>query len=907
MIVNKLKIATIIAVALLLASFALIAESVQLAQAQTTIDVTQLPHGGSPEGTSGLPDLGPLPPGVTPDYTIEQTAYMGLSPNPIGVGQQLLVNLWTSPGMYHAFYGAGYIVDIIKPDGSTEQVGPLKSYLGDDTAWFQYVPTMPGTYQFKFTTEGTYLPAGNYTDRPGTTGGGGLFGMPGNIYPLYTSVWYKPCETDWQNVTVQADLVASWPPSPLPSGYWTRPISPENREWYPISGVYPFTTAVYYPGGRVLYASNYKYTAYVQAPNTAHVLWRRQGANAGLIGGYEYQYSTYTGGGNPSIVYNGRAYQSLTLMKDGVQTTVLECYNLRTGQVYWDLPVPTAYTSFFGMLFPSSVTPTCVSFEQSAAEVPGEEAALTEGAYLVAVTSSSLLKWDPYSGNLVANVTLPTGLSAQSAGAGFFGAGGTPIYANPYVLSIQTIGSGASTTYRLINWTVAGTDSNFTNRIQPKAGTPDGLWNISWPRSSMGTVDFDAGLAVTASWANPPGPQWCIGYDIQSVDLQTGQELFHITSNDTLTYNNQGTSLVVDRGKIALDAQNRHWMCFNGRTGKVEWISDLTAYPWGNWWAYSTSSYDFNESKGAIIACSYAGLYAFDWDNGHILWHYESPMAPFESPYGDEPFFTGVSMADGKVYVYGGEHTTSEPITRGWHLHCVNATTGEGIWKITGPMTPGAIADGYLTASNPYDGYMYVFGKGPSATTVTAPDVAVPLGTAFTIKGTVLDKSPGDQGSFQNPVAPLDSPTAPGTVPCVSATSMQTQMEYLYMQHPIDGIWHNESITGVPVTLTAIDSDYNAIDIGTTTTNGYGGNFGVAWTPTKEGTYTIYASFAGDDSYGSSDAYTTVTVGPAPVPIEIPPTTQPVDNTMLLYGILAAVIIAVIASLAALAIVLRKR
>ena len=31
---------------------------------------------------------------------------------------------------------------------------------------------------------------------------------------------------------------------------------------------------------------------------------------------------------------------------------------------------------------------------------------------------------------------------------------------------------------------------------------------------------------------------------------------------------------------------------------------------------------------------------------------------------------------------------------------------------------PGAVADGYLTGSDMYDGYMYVFGKGKSDTTV---------------------------------------------------------------------------------------------------------------------------------------------------------------------------------------------
>ena len=862
---NK-KILTTIAIALLIASVTLMTipnPSIKIVQAQEGA------HGGSPSGVPGMPNLGPLPAGTTPQYTIETTAYMSITPNPIGVGQQVLVNLWTSPGMYHAFYMCDYKVTIQKPDGKQVVVGPMDSYLGDATAWFQYTVDQPGTWKFKFEQPGTYLPAQNYTDRPGTTGGSGMFGTPGNVYTLATSVLYTASSTDWQEITVQNDMVSSWPASPLPTDYWKRPISLENREWWSIAGCYPFTGAIYYPNGRVLYASNYKYTAYVQAPNTGHIVWRRQGALAGLIGGLAYQYATYSGGGNPNVVYAGRAYQSVTKMINGQQTTVYECYDLRTGQVYWDLPVPTTYISFFGFSFPSSVNPTCVSFEQGVAYVPGESADLTYSAYLLTVTSTSLLKWDPFSGALSANITLPSGLSAQqSGGGGFFGGGGPVIYNNPWVYSVQTIGGGPTAQYRLINWSVAGTSTNFTTRIGS---------NITWPTSSLGTVDFDAGIAVSAMWNTPPGPQWCIGYDITSVDLHTGALLFHITSNDTLTYNMQGQSLVVDRGKIALDCQNRHWACWDGHTGKVLWTSELTGYPWGNWWAYSTSSYDFNESKGAIIACAYDGVYAIDWDDGKILWTYASPMVPFESPYGVEPFFTGVSIADGKVYVYGGEHTTSEPITRGWHLHCINATSGQGIWKMTGAMTPGGIGDGYLTASNPYDGYMYVFGKGKSQTTVTAPQIAVEKGTDVLIQGTVMDGSPGDQGSIANPTEPLDSPTKPGTVPCVSAASIETQMEYLYMQHPIDGIWHNETINGVPVILTAIGSDGTVIDLGAVTTNGYYGTFSYAWTPPNEGTYTIMASFAGDDSYGSSTSATAVLVGPAP---SIAPTATPTQITM---------------------------
>ena len=58
-------------------------------------------------------------------------------------------------------------------------------------------------------------------------------------------------------------------------------------------------------------------------------------------------------------------------------------------------------------------------------------------------------------------------------------------------------------------------------------------------------------------------------------------------------------------------------------------------------------------------------------------------------------------------------------------------------------MSPGAIADGYLAASNGYDGYMYVFGREKSKTTVSAPQTAIAQGQSVIITGTVLDQSPG--------------------------------------------------------------------------------------------------------------------------------------------------------------------
>jgi hypothetical protein len=111
------------------------------------------------------------------------------------------------------------------------------------------------------------------------------------------------------------------------------------------------------------------------------------------------------------------------------------------------------------------------------------------------------------------------------------------------------------------------------------------------------------------------------------------------------------------------------------------------------------------------------------------------------------------------------------------------------------------------------------------------------------------------------------------------------------------------------VSLTAIASDGTVTDLGSVTTNGYYGTFSMSWTPPAEGKYEIIASFAADDSYGSSAAATAVTVGPAAaVPSNGGSGTEAApDNTMLLYGILVAVIIAIVLAVVAIVAIFGKR
>ena len=114
------------------------------------------------------------------------------------------------------------------------------------------------------------------------------------------------------------------------------------------------------------------------------------------------------------------------------------------------------------------------------------------------------------------------------------------------------------------------------------------------------------------------------------------------------------------------------------------------------------------------------------------------------------------------------------------------------------------------------------------------------------------------------------------------------------------------NLTGVPVVLTAIDSNGNVVDIGATTTNGYYGTFAKEWTPPNAGTYQIVANSEGDESYGSSAASTALTIGAAP---EISPTpTQSAAPTNLPYEwYTIGTGIAIIIAMAVAVLLLRKR
>jgi hypothetical protein len=112
---------------------------------------------------------------------------------------------------------------------------------------------------------------------------------------------------------------------------------------------------------------------------------------------------------------------------------------------------------------------------------------------------------------------------------------------------------------------------------------------------------------------------------------------------------------------------------------------------------------------------------------------------------------------------------------------------------------------------------------------------------------------------------------------------------------------------GVPVILSVRDSNNNTYVIGTATTD-TSGMFTLTYTPTIPGNFTVYANFAGTNSYYPSSAETSFTVESAAptAPPTAPPITGLASTGTVELGITAVIIVIVIIGAVLAVLTLRK-
>ncbi|HTY73959.1 MAG TPA: PQQ-binding-like beta-propeller repeat protein, partial [Candidatus Nanoarchaeia archaeon] len=422
-----------------------------------------------------------------------------------------------------------------------------------------------------------------------------------------------------------------------------------------------------------------------------------------------------------------------------------------------------------------------------------------------------------------------------------------------------------------------------------------------------------------------PGNLWCLS-------LKAGQQgtlLWNITFTPPSQVGNKTismTSVDPEDGVIIFSCtQTMQYWGYSLATGNLIWGPTAPAEQF-DYYGMSTNIY-----QGMLLACGYGGvLRAYNITTGKLLWTYAATAVGFESFYGGYYPLGIVFIADGKIYTTSSEHSPTQPLWRGSDLRCINASNGAELWKCLfwgmgmASGSGAAIADGYIVGLNAYDNQIYCFGKGPSGTTVEAPMTAITVGTTAVIRGTVTDQSVGA-------IALAQKEGMMNGVAAVNDNSMEAWMEYLY-----EGQVKPTNATGVPVSIDSIDPNGNTVHLGDAVSDS-NGLYSLAWTPPDvPGKYTVVATFAGSNSFYSSQAETalyvgqappaaasaaikptapptptttitpttapTITVAPTPSPVIIPPTNAAPTATYIAIGLAIVIIIA-----AAAAFALRRR
>jgi len=427
----------------------------------------------------------------------------------------------------------------------------------------------------------------------------------------------------------------------------------------------------------------------------------------------------------------------------------------------------------------------------------------------------------------------------------------------------------------------------------------DGVqWNVTvqtYPGEAIASVNSGIILASTLtsvmSYFGTQSSTVEIGYS-----STTGQQLW--IQNRTLP-SGPTTGYLYSLGPMvngiytAYDALGEQWYAFDVNTGNKIWgPTTADPDPWGSEGSASSSQIAY----GILYGLSSDGVHAFNLTTGQKLWDFKGINSGADFPgFSYYPFEgTTMTVADGKIYLQTGD-THGDPLFRGAQLYCVNATSGTELWSINSfyeGVTP--VSDGILMALNGYDNQIYAYGMGPSKTTVNAPNVGVTTSTPITISGTVTDISAGSQ---QQAVAA----NFPNGLPCVSDASMTQWMEYVYQQQSCP-----TNATGVPVTLSVLDSNHNYRQIGSTTSDA-SGFFSFQWTPDIPGNYTVIANFAGSQSYyGSSAEAAFYASAPSATPA---PTATPAASVVDTYFVpsVIAIIVAIVIVGALIILMQRKR
>jgi hypothetical protein len=846
---------------------------------------------------------------------------IGATPNPVGVGQETLILIGITDATSSALYGwTGLTVTVKKPDGTTETLnngGP--GYTTDSTGLtgVVYTPSMVGNYTLQL----------HFPEQVTAIGSGGFFGV--TIPPNTTML---ASDSIVITLVVQEERAPTQPGYPLPTEYWTRPVDDQLREWSSIDGNWLQT-----PPNFLAFGND-------QAPDSAHILWTTPLTSGGQVGGtldpsqeiltqtsqsgqsgqvgydtgdaYEGKWGSSFGGGAP-IIMGGKLYYQKYAGADPYKETV--CVDLHTGKQLWSRVLGANASLTRGQLFYWQTYDFYGVYDYLWVA--------TGGFFFGPPQPGTWTAYDPYTGDYVYNLTGVPG------GTTIYGPHGELLILTldmtrgfmtmwnssniPALYASKQVGSMGFGQWEPMGKTVnatgpAGTTIDYNDGKGPipynSPLTPLGLngysWNVTIPKGLLGSVRMAVaqdkiigGLANTTDVIN-----WAI-------DLRLGREgqlLYNVdwkAPSDWLAGNqtiSTGAISFIDKVMTVNAKESRYRYGFSTETGQYLWtisepiamLGHLTGGPSGEG-GYIAYGLLFCGTMSGVIQ-------AYNVTNGQLVWTYDVRDPYMQALWSNNWPVGHLIAADGKIYFANLEHSGNQPLPRGGPFVCLNATTGEVIFRANGLFRQtvwggrAIIGDSIIATMDTYDQRVYAIGRGPSAVTVEAPMAAITLGSSIVIRGSVTDVSPGTTS---------DALTLrfPNGVPAVSDASMSDWMLYVYKQFP-----RPTDVTGVDVTLNVVDSNGNFREIGKTTADS-SGFFSYQWIPDIKGKYTVIASFAGSNAYYGSFAETAFAVDPAaPKPVE--PEAEPASMTdTYVLAIGAAIIVAIAIVGIVIVMMLRKR
>jgi hypothetical protein len=828
-----------------------------------------------------------------PSATAQETptkktyAYIGAIPNPVGVGEEVLLHVGITDAAGTAAAAEpgwkGLSVTITRPDGTSETMRDIRTDTTGGTG-VVFVPTMEGDYTLQ-----SHFPEQ---------------AAPWSQYGLPAGTIYEASDSELLTLVVMSEPTLFFVDTPLPTEYWSRPVDSQHRSWYSMAGVW----LQRYPPNR--------YGANNEAPETPHVLWAKQLASGGLAGGtlgseisYE-QGDAYEGKWVNTVIVDGsvyyRKFEARGQPYSGNNEVV--AVDLKTGEEMWSMPL-------IGRVARDGTT-TTGAVSAANRVIDGVSDQFPDGTGR-ALSHGQLFYWDSYNlHGVYALLWTVTGSTWQAFDA----------LTGRWVYTILNVPGGTTffdenngNIYRIqVNvgqrwirmWNMSAIVSieggwNPHGNVYNASGTSNAMqrawvYDAELPEGLPGSVAIltDEVVIGGTGFAHSLQPATRVMWGISSKPEDAGRLLFNTTytfPQDVMVSIRPGYNAISleDRVFVVSAKETRQYYGFSVDTGQYLW--GPTSPPEPYFQAYSMLLTDawpvLHIAYGKVFTAGQGGqVNAWDIQTGERVWTYDAVDHYGEILFGNNWPIVYAFISDGKVYVEHIEHSPINPRPRGSPFICLNASTGEVIFRVDGLLRStwnggnSIIGDSTIVTFNTNDNTVYALGKGASATTVAAsPEVSV-HGSSVLVKGMVTDVSPGTWDS-------VIAMRFPSGVPAVADESMGEWMKYVYAHYP-----RPADVVGVEVVVSVLDPNNNYYEVGRTMAD-EDGFFSVEFEPEVPGKYTVIAEFEGSKSYYGSHAKTAITVAEATIVAEPTPPPESVADVYFIPAVIGIIIAIAVATI----------